>query len=130
MSALTDLSQRIQTLLADRQQHATAIAAIDQVLERVGAALGTKPGGRQTRKPTSVTKPPKRQRRKFAVSGDELVLAFVKAKKNPTTKQINSHWKSRGRAYTADNTLTKLVKEKKLRRTPVVGGRGSQYSLV
>ena len=45
-------------------------------------------------------------RRTFAVSGDELVLAFVKAKKNPTTKKINAHWKSRGRAYSADNTLT------------------------
>jgi len=76
-----------------------------------------------------VTKQANRHRRTFAVSGDELVLAFVKAKKSPTTKQINSHWKSRGRAYTADNTLTKLVKEKKLKRTPVVGGRGSQYSV-
>jgi hypothetical protein len=63
------------------------------------------------------------------VSGDELVLAFIKAKKNPTIKQINSHWKSRGRAYTADNTLTKLVKEKKLKRAPIVGGRGSRYSV-
>ena len=63
------------------------------------------------------------------MSGDELVLAFIKAKKNPTTKQINQHWKSRGRAYTADNTLTKLVKEKKLRRAPIMGGRGSQYSV-
>jgi len=63
------------------------------------------------------TRPHARHRRTFAVSGDELVLAFVKAKKNPTTKQINQHWKSRGRAYTADNTLTKLVKEKKLKRT-------------
>ena len=130
MSALTDLSQRIQTLLADRQQHASAIAAIDQVLERVGAALGTKPAKLPSRKPAVLTKPAKRHRRTFAVSGDELVLAFVKAKKSPTTKQINSHWKSRGRAYTADNTLTKLVKEKKLKRTPVVEGRGSQYSVV
>ena len=63
------------------------------------------------------------------MSGDELVLAFVKAKKSPTTKEINQHWKSRGRAYTADNTLTKLVKEKKLKRTPIVRGRGSQYSV-
>jgi len=128
---MTDLAQRIQSLLADRQQHATAIAAIDQVLERVGAALGKKTVKRQPPKPAAaVTKPAKRRRRTFAVSGDELVLAFVKAKKNPTTKQINQHWKSRGRKYSADNTLTKLVKEKKLKRTPVVGGRGSQYSVV
>ena len=100
------------------------------MLERVGAALGTKTVKRQPPKPAaSVNKPAKRQRRTFAVSGDELVLSFVKAKQNPTTKQINSHWKSRGRAHSADNTLTKLVKEKKLKRTPVVGGRGSQYSV-
>jgi hypothetical protein len=35
---MSDLAQRIQTLLADRQQHANAIAAIDQVLKRVGTA--------------------------------------------------------------------------------------------
>ena len=64
------------------------------------------------------------------MSGDEPVLAFVKAKNSPTTKRINKHWKSRGRGNTADNTLTKLVKEKKLKRTPVVEGRGSQYSVV
>jgi hypothetical protein len=131
MSALTDLSQRIQSLLADRQQHATAIATIDHILERVGAVLGKSKKTRQPWKPTSiVTKPAKRHRRTFVVSGDELVLAFVKAKKNPTTKQINQHWKSRGRGNTADNTLTKLVKEKKLKRIPIVGGRGSQYSVV
>jgi hypothetical protein len=55
------------------------------------------------------TESAKRRRRMFAMSGDELVLAFAKAKKNPTTKQINQHWKSRGRAY--------------------IGERGSQYSI-
>jgi hypothetical protein len=125
-----DLAQRIQSLLADRQQHASAIAAIDQVLERVGAALGKTTVNRQPRKSAStVAKPAKRQRRTFTQNADQFVLAFITAKKSPTTKQINQHWKSQGRAYSADNTLTKLVKEKKLKRTPIVDGRGSQYSL-
>jgi hypothetical protein len=131
MSVLTDLSQRIQSLLADRQQHASAIAAIDQVMERVSAALGKTTAKRKSPKPASpaVTKPAKRRRRTFAQNADQFVLAFVKTKKNPTTKQVNQHWKKQGRSHTADNTLTKLVKEKKLKRTPIVGGRGSQYSV-
>jgi hypothetical protein len=34
-----------------------------------------------------------------------------------------------GWPFKADNTLTKLVKEKKLKRTSIVGGQGNQYSV-
>jgi hypothetical protein len=71
----------------------------------------------------------KRVRRKFAVSGEQMILNFVKSKSNPVGKEIEKHWSSEGRAGTAANLLSKLVKEKRLKRTPLKEGRGSRYSV-
>jgi hypothetical protein len=71
----------------------------------------------------------KRSRRKFAVSGELSILNFVKSKSNPMGREIEKHWTSEGRAVSAANLLSKLVKEKKLKRTPLKGERGSRYSL-
>ena len=40
-----------------------------------------------------------------------------------------AHWKSAGRPSTADVTLGKLVSNKKLKRTTLLGERGSRYTL-
>ncbi len=71
----------------------------------------------------------KRVRRKFAVSGEQSILNFVKGKSNPIGKEIEKHWASEGRAGTAANLISKLVKEKRLKRMPLKEGRGSRYSL-
>jgi len=71
----------------------------------------------------------KRVRRSFAVSGEQLILNFVKSKSNPIGNEIEKHWTSEGRAGTAANLISKLVKEKRLKRTPLKEGRGSRYSL-
>jgi hypothetical protein len=71
----------------------------------------------------------KRVRRKFAVSGEQMILNFVKSKSNPVGKEIEKHWSSEGRAGTAANLISKLVKEKRLKRTPLKEGRGSRYSV-
>jgi hypothetical protein len=71
----------------------------------------------------------KRVRRRFAVSGEQLILNFVKAKSNPVGNEIEKHWSSEGRSGTAANLLSKLVKEKRLKRTPLKEGRGSRYSV-
>jgi len=132
------LAQRIQQLLSQREQHAGAIAQIDQTLERVGAVLGGGTGKRRGRKPgvlSGMSSPaaPKatrrRRRRSFDMNAEEMVLAFVKTHKNPTTQDINKHWKSAGRGHTADNTLSKLTKEKALKREPLKEGRGSRYTV-
>ena len=136
-----DLAQRIQHLLETRQQHADALAQIEATLDQIGAALGTGHNGR--RKPgrspaaasiagATVTQPKKKRRRgrgAFAMTAEEFVLGFVKANKSPTTAQINAAWKNEGRGHTADNTLSKLARERKLKRTPLGEGiRGSKYS--
>jgi len=71
----------------------------------------------------------KRVRRKFAVSGEQSILNFVKSKSNPVGNEIQKHWASEGRAGAAANLISKLVKAKKLKRTPLKGERGSRYSL-
>ncbi len=140
MSSLNSpaLVQHIQQLLQQRQQHANAIVAIDSTLARVNSALGAKIASARVGRPPSVKGPaaagagPKRRRRrsKFSVSANDSVLAFVKANKNPTTQEIEKHWKSEGRGATAANTLSQLSKQKKLKRVALGAGiRGSRYSI-
>ena len=71
----------------------------------------------------------KRVRRKFAVSGEQMILNFVKSKSNPIGRDVESHWKNDGRAGAAANLISKLVKAKMLKRTPLKDERGSRYSL-
>jgi hypothetical protein len=64
------------------------------------------------------------------VSGNDLILNFVRQRKKPTTREIGQLWKSENRAGTADNVLSQLVKAGRLKRTPLTGGeRRSRYSL-
>lgn len=145
MQMSADLGERISQLLAQRSQHESAIARIDETLSRVGAALGTDFGGRRRR-----GRPPgsgsaakasgngskgrggrrRRKRGKFATSGEESIVAFIGSNKNPSTQDVNKHWKSEGRGGSADNTLSKLVRDKKLKRTAIEGQRGSTYAVL
>jgi Zn-dependent oligopeptidase len=71
----------------------------------------------------------KRVRRKFGVSGEQSILNFVKSKSNPVGNEIEKHWSSEGRAGTAANLMSKLVKAKRLKRTRLKDERDSRYSL-
>jgi len=131
----TDLPNRIQKLLEERQQHADSIAHIDHILAGVsetlkGASLASPNGKKPVAAPVAIKgKKQRRGRGHFAVSAEDSILAFVKQKKNPTSAEINQHIMSEGRSSSANNALGKLVKEKKLKRTPLEGQRGSRYSL-
>ena len=136
----SQLPQRIQELLEDRQQHADAVAHIDQLLANVGAVLGNgaviTPNGKKpvaapaaTMAPAVKGKKRRRGRGNFALSAEDSILMFVKQKKNPTTAEVNQHVKDEGRASTADNTLSIMVKKKKLKRTPLGGRLGSRYTV-
>jgi hypothetical protein len=141
----TDLPTRIQKLLEDRQTHEAAIGHIDEVLASVGSALGAPiaPPKRGPGRPAAssvVAAPPapaaakkprrgRRSRGSYATTGDDSVLAFIKANKSPTTKDIKAHWAEEGRGGTADNVLSKLYREKKIKRLPLPGERGSRYAV-
>ena len=136
MPTPTDLTQRIQSLLDKRQEHTAAVAAIDETLARVSSVLKEIGSNRKivasSSKPSTVVKTSgkgKKVRRKFAVSGEQSILNFVKSKSNPVGKEIQKHWASEGRAGAAANLISKLVKAKRLKRTPLKDERGSHYSL-
>lgn len=134
----------IEDLLTDRQSHVDAIAEIDATLSRVSNALGigdvtsriakpsaVKPAGSTFVKSAAVPAAPRRGKvSKFGVSANDFVLAFVRSSKGASTQEINNHWKQAGRAGTADNAMSLLTKQKKLKRTKMTGGqRGSRYTV-
>jgi hypothetical protein len=144
-----DLGQRITQLLQQRSQHETAIAHIDMTLSKVGAALGTsvltprrrgRPPGSGKAAAAAAPAPAvdgrkkragrRRKRGKFATSGEDSILGFISSNKNPSTQDVNKHWKGEGRGGSADNTLSKLVREKRLKRSSIEGQRGSTYAVL
>ncbi|MCY2953515.1 MAG: hypothetical protein NTU53_16280 [Planctomycetota bacterium] len=135
-TATASLTDRIQQLLDEREQHAEAIAAIDKTLEQINSLLGgvkagRKPGPKPAAMPSAAEPPAKRGRRRqrFAISGEESVLAFVRDQGKPTSQEIERQWKAEGRNGRAAKALSKLTREKKLKRTPLKGERGSRYTL-
>jgi hypothetical protein len=146
----SNLVELVQKLEVQKGEHAQITAAVTSTLEQISGLLGALLGGARpavasaisTKAPqpkASVTKAPAARlaaspakagkRQKFAISGDQSILNFVRRKGNPTTAEIQAHWKSEGRGASADNSLSKLFREKKLKREPNKQGRGSRYTL-
>ena len=132
----TDLAEKIQQLQADRQRHLQAMAAIDQVLAQIDQALRSVPTD-PAQSPSLATFPtvhrevprPVRHRGRFEHTGTDSVLDFIHHNANPTTAQINAHWRAEGRKGTANVTLLKLLKEGLIRREEDPAIRGSRYRL-
>jgi len=70
----------------------------------------------------------RRKRIKYALTAEQLVLGLVKGK-GATTAEINRAWKHGGRKGRADNTLNKMLKAAKVKRTPLKGQKGSTYTV-
>ncbi len=135
-----DLAQQVGRLLEEKARLTAELTQVEQTLGQVGAILKSGPNGvrlgRKPGRPAGITAAPaapavtavtdgrkrKRHRKHFDVTAEDFVLGYVKSHKNPTTKDINGFWKSQGRGATADNTLTKLVKEGQLRAHPAWRG--------
>jgi len=127
-----NLAEMIQQLEADRRRHAEAIEAIDQVLSQVGrvvshARLDTadfpvSSGGMSGA-------PGVRRRGKFELTGERSVLQVIAHRGNPTTAEINEHWRAEGRRGVANVILLKLLKQGLIRRLIDASIRGSRYLL-
>jgi cell division protein FtsB len=100
------------------------IARRDRLNQQIAELQGG-PGRGEARKPVSR---PRGRRRVFKQTAQQFILKLVRNRPR-TTAQINAAWKRQGRAGSANNTLGKLVKDKKLRREKIKGARGSKYSL-
>lgn len=66
---------------------------------------------------------------KFPVTGDELIINFIKEKGGATTEEIRKHWQTSGRKGKSENNLTNLVKSGKIKRNKLDGKPGSNYTL-
>ncbi|HEY7118077.1 MAG TPA: hypothetical protein VH475_15925 [Tepidisphaeraceae bacterium] len=135
----TDLAEQIKRLEADRKRHARAMAEIDEVLARIHDALSALSSG-----PLSVAFRPsgnritpffgeipqeKRRRGRFNQTAIDSVLHFIRDRGNPSTAEINSHWREEGRKGTVNVTLLKLLKERRILRQSDASVRGSRYVL-
>jgi hypothetical protein len=89
-------------------------------------AVGKKAAGKQG----ADAKPKPRKRGTFSQTADQMILRLLAGGNALATAEINAAWKKEGRGGTADNTLTRLVKEGKVKRESVEGQRGSKHSLV
>lgn len=150
----SELTRLINQLRQERQQHEAAIAEIDATFKAfgIGASLGRGAGAKKGKKRAAAEAPAKGKgkrrgrkpaaakkgsakkapwSRKFTMTGDELILAFVREKGGATTEEIRKHWDAAGRRGKAENNLTLLVKSGKLKRSKLEGnkGRGSLYSI-
>jgi hypothetical protein len=130
-SDVATFERTISQLISRRDEHARALSEIDALCAKYGIKLnGARPVSaasniRGTARPAKR----RRRRRRFEQTADEFVLSLLRTRKNLVTSEINAAWKKSGRGNTADNTLGKLVKEKKVKRAPVKDGRGSAYTL-
>jgi hypothetical protein len=134
---VSQLQRLVSQLKSERQTHVAAIEEIDRTFTELGmgvtaAPASAAPAPRRGRPPKSASPVKtgggsKRGRGRFPISGEESILNFVRQAGNPTTAEINVHWHGEGRKGKADNTITKLVQEKKLKRQKIKGERGSRF---
>jgi hypothetical protein len=126
-----NLAEMIQQLEADRRRHAEAIEAIDQVLSQVGRVVShARLDTGDFPVPSGVPGAPGvRRRGKFELTGERSVLQFIARRVNPTTAEINEHWRSEGRRGVANVILLKLLKQGLIRRVVDASIRGSRYLL-
>ena len=143
IASTTDLADRIQQLLTTRQHHADAMTSIDATLEQIRDALHgihineiARRGPGRPRKAAAVhpgAVPARRRRGRrgtYATTAEEMILALVRKPGGATTRDIKAKWAAESRGGTADNALSKMVKDKKLKRTPLAGQRGSRFAAV
>jgi hypothetical protein len=130
------LAEKIRQLQEDRGRHARAIAEIDEVLSRIQRALnalggppagGTMGGGETGLEGVETGKRERRRYQKLPQTGEESVLTFVREHGNPSTAEINDHWRGEGRPGVANPTVARLLKRGALRRENDPTVRGSRY---
>lgn len=69
----------------------------------------------------------RRKRGTFGQTAEEMILGLLAGRKVLTTNQLAGAWKKAGRGGSVDNTLSRMAKAKKLKRTPLGGKKGSEY---
>jgi hypothetical protein len=145
-SKTADLSSRVDQLVQQRQQHLDAAERISATIAQIESLLGgaggprrrgrppgrprmTDLGGAPVGAPNGPRRGRRRKRQRFEISGEESIINYIRGHKDATTQDIKKHWATEGRGGTADNALSKLVREKKIKRFPLEGQRGSRFAV-
>ena len=136
LSEAAMFDRTISQLITKRRTYSQGLAQIDAILAKYNIQIGngSTPASAQAHTRAATAKSPtagpvrrRRGRGQFSQTADEFVLGLLKDKQM-ITGDINAAWKRAGRGGAADNTLGKLVKERRIKRTPVKDGRGSNYA--
>lgn len=145
MKIADHLSLLISKLRGEYAELTSRLSELNAIFEKLGITAGH--GGaavgvakaRRGRPPKSAKaeKAPKasggkrgrRTRGKFALTGEQSIIEFVKKEGKPNAAEVNAHWSKEGRAGKADNALGRLVKTGTLKRVKVADERGSRYAI-
>ncbi|MGD0767775.1 MAG: hypothetical protein ABSB42_06215 [Tepidisphaeraceae bacterium] len=130
LRTLKQIEQERKARTADLEEAAKVI--LKQLADLGHVGINTKAATTRAKRTATIGKKRRKRlrvRRQFAVSGEQMILDFVKRKSNPIGREIEKDWASEGRAGAAANLISKLVKERRLKRTPLKDERGSRYSL-
>jgi len=119
-----DLGAKIRRFQRERARHVRAIDEIDKVLARIQQVLT----GLEVPSANYAGRPRKRYQ-KLELTGEESVVEFIRIRTNPSTAQVNVHWKAQGRLGVANPILARLFKRGVLRRENDPTVRGSRYRL-
>jgi len=119
-----DLAAKVRRLQKERARHVQAIAEIDNVLRRIHDVLS----GLELHSGDSDVRS-RRRYQKLELTGEESVIEFVRTCGNPSTAQVNDHWKAQGRLGVANPIIARLIKRGVLRREDDQSVRGSRYRL-
>lgn len=137
------LAKMVEKLKEQRRKHADALRSLDEIFEKIGITThlaeerpkrrGRPAGKKGPGRPAGSGAGSKRRsggRKKFATSGTESIVSFVKeaGAAGRTSSEINKHWESEGRSGTAYVPMSQLVKARKLKRKNMPGERGSRYT--
>lgn len=136
-SEAESLARKIDAMKSEYASLKGRIAELDALFARLGISAEGGVAKRRGRPPKGAAGAPaagkrggRRKRGTFAQTGEESVLAFIKSHGSPSAAEVNKHWSGEGRGGKADNTLTRLVKEGKLKRLPAAEGeRGGKYKV-
>ena len=132
-STILELRAAVKKLQSERRERVEEVARIDAMFKELGISP---PAARRRRGPgrpkgatkTAAKKATKRGKRgTYKKTADEFVLGLFAGGKKLTTAQIGAKWRQAKRGSKPDNALTKLVKQQKVKRENIEGGRGSTY---
>ena len=127
-AALTKLVKELQD---QRQEHLAAIAEIDATFDSLGIdpdKAGRRRGRKKSARKTKNGR--KKGRGRSKRTGEQFITGLLTKNKMMTTSQINNRWVAAGRGGKADNTLSKMTRDKKVSRKNIKGAMGSEYQLL